>query len=114
MKLDFLQKGGKVNGKTAPNDGDEAVIPTGKEGGIDMNPSMWKKKPTLQPKQPVKKEPTYKLKPKESVKKVEQKKIGGKMKRKCSCGCDLKISKNAKGGIIEVCSCKCGGKMKKK
>ena len=114
MNLDFLQKGGKVNGKTAPNDGDEAVIPTAKEGGTDMNPSMWKKKPELQPKQPVKKEPTYKLKPKSEVKKVEQKKVGGKMKRKCSCGCDLKISKNAKGGIIEVCSCKCGGKMKKK
>lgn len=41
-------------------------------------------------------------------------KKGGKMNKKCSCGCSMKISKNEKGGLIEVCSCKCGGKMKKK
>jgi hypothetical protein len=41
-------------------------------------------------------------------------KKGGTMKKKskkCSCGCAMKISKNAKGGLIESCACGC--KMKK-
>lgn len=66
----YLQKGGKVNGKTAPNDNDENVIPTKNEGGTDMNPKFWKKdKPKLQPKKENKKvEPIYKPK----VKKAQQ------------------------------------------
>ena len=31
----------------------------------------------------------------------------GKKEKKCSCGCAMKISKNAKGGLIEKCSCGC-------
>lgn len=40
-------------------------------------------------------------------------KKGGAMKKKskkCSCGCAMKISKNAKGGLIESCACGCGMK----
>jgi len=35
-------------------------------------------------------------------------------KKKCSCGCDMILSKAAGGKVIETCACKCGGKMKKK
>ena len=31
-------------------------------------------------------------------------------KKKCSCGCAMKISKNAKGGLIEACACGCNMK----
>jgi hypothetical protein len=37
-------------------------------------------------------------------------KKGGMIKKKskkCSCGCAMKISKNAKGGLIESCACGC-------
>lgn len=37
-----------------------------------------------------------------------------KKKRKCSCGCDLVLTKASGGKIMEMCSCKCGGKLKKK
>jgi len=37
-----------------------------------------------------------------------------KKKRKCSCGCDLILSKTSGGKLTETCSCKCGGKLKKK
>lgn len=40
-------------------------------------------------------------------------KKGGIMKpkkKKCSCGCAMKISKNAKGGLIESCACGCNMK----
>lgn len=37
-----------------------------------------------------------------------------KKKRKCSCGCDMILTKAAGGKVIETCACKCGGKMKKK
>lgn len=39
-------------------------------------------------------------------------KKGGK--KKCSCGCEMVLSKAAGGKVIETCACKCGGKMKKK
>lgn len=42
---------------------------------------------------------------------------GGKVKpkkTKCSCGCDLILSKAEGGKVISTCSCKCGGKIKKK
>lgn len=97
----FLKQGGKVNGKTVPNNNDENVIPTKNEGGVDMNPNF-NKKPKLKPKQNTKPTPIYKPKPK-----VESKEKGGKMGKKCSCGCAMKISKNAKGGLIEKCSCGC-------
>jgi len=54
-----------------------------------------------------------------TIKKLQEfsKAKGGKIapkKKKCSCGCDL-ISTKAEGGkIVETCSCKCGGKLKKK
>lgn len=35
-----------------------------------------------------------------------------KVSKKCSCGCDL-VTKVSKGGIVEVCSCGCGGKINK-
>lgn len=35
-------------------------------------------------------------------------------KKKCSCGCNLILSKAEGGKVIETCACKCGGKMKKK
>ena len=76
-----------------------------------MNPKDWKKEsPKLQAK---------KEKPKQKYissdkKELDKKAKGGSMGKKCSCGCAMKISKNAKGGLIEVCSCKCGGKLKKK
>ena len=109
MEFKYLKKGGTVNGKPVPNDNDENVIPTKNEGGTDMNPKFWKKeKPKLQPKKETK-EPIYKPKPK-----IETKEKGGKMGKKCSCGCAMKITKNEKGGLIEACSCKCGGKLKKK
>ena len=111
MEFKYLKKGGTVNGKQVPNNSDENVIPTKNEGGTDMNPKFWKKeKPKLQPKKEVKKpEPIYKPKTK-----VETKEKGGKMGKKCSCGCAMKITKNEKGGLIEACSCKCGGKLKNK
>lgn len=34
--------------------------------------------------------------------------------KKCACGCDLILSKAEGGKVIETCSCKCGGKIKKK
>ncbi len=98
----YLKKGGKINGKVNPNDGDENAIPTKEEGGTDMNPKFTKK---LKPKQTTKPSPIYK--PKAKTEKVEEKKKGGKMRKKCSCGCAMKISKNAKGGLIEKCSCGC-------
>ena len=37
----------------------------------------------------------------------------GKMKKKCSCGCNLLLKKQG-GKLVESCSCNCnGGKMKK-
>jgi len=33
-----------------------------------------------------------------------------KKSKKCSCGCAMKISKNAKGGLIESCACGCNMK----
>ena len=102
MEFIYLQKGGKINGKVNPNDGDENAIPTKEEGGTDMNPKFTKK---LKPKQTTKPSPIYK--PKAKTEKVEEKKKGGKMRKKCSCGCAMKISKNAKGGLIEKCSCGC-------
>ena len=112
MEFIYLQKGGKINGKTAPNDNDEAAIPTKAEGGTDMNPNSWKKS-VLKPKQTPKKENKI-YKPKEKTEPVKTNKKGGTMGKKCSCGCAMKISKNEKGGLIETCSCKCGGKLKKK
>jgi hypothetical protein len=97
MEFKYLKKGGKVNGKTIPNNNDENVIPTKEEGGVDMNPNFKK----IKPKQTTKPAPIYKSKPK-----VETKEKGGAMKKKgkkCSCGCAMKISKNAKGGLIESC-----------
>lgn len=44
-------------------------------------------------------------------------KKGGSMKKKgkkCSCGCAMKISKNAKGGLIETCACGCSMKKHEK
>lgn len=102
MEFIYLQKGGKINGKVNPNDGDENAIPTKEEGGTDMNPKFTKK---LKPKQTTKPSPIYK--PKAKTEKVEEKKKGGKMRKKCSCGCAMKISKNEKGGLIEKCSCGC-------
>ena len=98
MEFIYLKKGGKVNGKTIPNNNDENVIPTKEEGGVDMNPNFKK----LKSKQTTKPTPIYKPKPK-----VETNKNGGKMGKKCSCGCAMKISKNAKGGLIEACACGC-------
>ena len=98
MEFKYLKKGGKVNGKTIPNNSDENVIPTKEEGGVDMNPNFKK----IKPKQTTKPAPIYKPKPK-----VETKEKGGKMGKKCSCGCAMKISKNAKGGLIESCACGC-------
>lgn len=98
MEFKYLKKGGKVNGKTIPNNNDENVIPTKEEGGVDMNPNFKK----IKPKQTTKPAPIYKPKPK-----VETKEKGGKMGKKCSCGCAMKISKNAKGGLIEACACGC-------
>lgn len=45
------------------------------------------------------------------LKKLQEYKKGGK---KCSCGCDLVMVKEKGGKISNVCSCKCGGKMKPK
>ena len=98
IEFKYLKKGGKVNGKTIPNNNDENVIPTKEEGGVDMNPNFKK----IKPKQTTKPAPIYKPKPK-----VETKEKGGKMGKKCSCGCAMKISKNAKGGLIEACACGC-------
>ena len=98
IEFKYLKKGGKVNGKTIPNNYDENVIPTKEEGGVDMNPNFKK----IKPKQTTKPAPIYKPKPK-----VETKEKGGKMGKKCSCGCAMKISKNAKGGLIEACACGC-------
>ena len=51
---------------------------------------------------------------KQVIDKLPKFKKGGILKnKKCSCGCDLKLTKKADGGIMETCSCKCGGKMKK-
>ena len=48
------------------------------------------------------------------IKNLPKFKKGGILKsKKCSCGCDLKLTKKADGGVLETCSCKCGGKMKK-
>ena len=105
MEFIYLQKGGKINGKSAPKDNDENAIPTKEEGGTDMNPKFTKK---LKPKQTAKPSPIYKSKTK--TEKVEEKKKGGKMRKKCSCGCAMKISKNAKGGLIETCACGCNMK----
>lgn len=74
------------------------ITQTKEERGVDMN-SNFKK---LKPKQTTKPAPIYKPKPK-----VETKEKGGKMGKKCSCGCAMKISKNAKGGLIESCACGC-------
>ena len=101
MEFIYLKKGGKINGKPNPNDGDENAIPTKEEGGVDMNPNFKK----LKPKQTTKPTPIYK--PKAKTEKVVEKKKGGKMRKKCSCGCAMKISKNAKGGLIESCACGC-------
>jgi hypothetical protein len=101
MEFIYLKKGGKINGKPNPNDGDENAIPTKEEGGVDMNPNFKK----LKPKQTTKPTPIYK--PKAKTEKVGEKKKGGKMRKKCSCGCAMKISKNAKGGLIESCACGC-------
>ena len=101
MEFIYLKKGGKINGKPNPNDGDENAIPTKEEGGVDMNPNFKK----LKPKQTTKPTPIYK--PKAKTEKVGEKKKGGKIGKKCSCGCAMKISKNAKGGLIESCACGC-------
>jgi hypothetical protein len=46
---------------------------------------------------------------------VAKKKVMPKSKKKkCGCGCDMILSKSAGGKVIETCSCKCGGKIKKK
>lgn len=45
------------------------------------------------------------------LKKLQEYKHGGK---KCKCGCDLVMVKEEGGKISNVCSCKCGGKMKTK
>ena len=102
IEFKYLKKGGKINGKVNPNDGDENAIPTKEEGGTDINPRFTKK---LKPKQTTKPSPIYK--PKVKTEKVEEKKKGGKMRKRCSCGCAMKISKNAKGGLIEACACGC-------
>ena len=109
MEFIYLKKGGKINGKVNPNDGDENAIPTKEEGGTDMNPKFIKK---LKPKQTTKPSPIYK--PKAKTEKVEEKKKGGKMRKKCSCGCAMKISKNEKGGLIESCACGCSIKKHEK
>jgi hypothetical protein len=84
MEFIYLQKGGKI--ATDSND---------------------KTKDSKKLTPPVKKqEPIYKPKP-------EVKEKGGTMKKKskkCSCGCAMKISKNAKGGLIETCACGCNMK----
>jgi len=52
---------------------------------------------------------------KATTKPIVQAKAGTKAKkRKCSCGCDLVLSKGDGGKLTETCACKCGGKMKKK
>lgn len=88
MEFIFLQKGGKI--ATDSND---------------------KTKDSKKLTPPVKKqEPIYKPKP-------EVKEKGGAMKKKskkCSCGCAMKISKNAKGGLIESCACGCNMKKHEK
>jgi hypothetical protein len=48
---------------------------------------------------------------------IKKQEKGGsvKKKRKCSCGCDLVISKDKGGKLTSKCACNCkGGKMKKK
>lgn len=45
-----------------------------------------------------------------AAKGAKLKKLRSIKKKKCSCGCDLEVKKSAKGGLIEVCSCGCGGK----
>jgi hypothetical protein len=36
------------------------------------------------------------------------------VKKKCSCGCDLVLTKSTGGKLMETCACKCkGGKIKK-
>jgi len=35
-------------------------------------------------------------------------KTGGTVKKKkCACGCAMKLAKNAKGGLVESCACGC-------
>lgn len=47
--------------------------------------------------------------------KPETFKKGGSMKKKCSCGCDLVLSKDKGGKLTSKCACNCGGgKLKKK
>lgn len=46
---------------------------------------------------------------------ITQGKKGMKAKRKCSCGCNLILSKENGGKVTEKCSCNCkGGKLKMK
>lgn len=45
---------------------------------------------------------------------IKKKVLPKTVKKKCSCGCDMILSKAAGGKVIETCACKCGGKMKKK
>lgn len=53
--------------------------------------------------------------PTSAAKGAKLKQLQNSKKRKCSCGCDLVITRGKGGKITETCSCNCkGGKMKKK
>ena len=43
---------------------------------------------------------------------LESLKKGGKMKKKCACGCDMVMKKEKGGKLVESCACGCKPKMK--
>lgn len=82
-----------------------ATLPAFKQGGAFIRPSGDANLNKPQPK------------PLLSTDKIKSKEKGGAMKKKgkkCSCGCAMKISKNAKGGLIESCACGCSMKKHQK
>ena len=112
------EKGGKTK-KLLPGtlSGDEIITD---EVYKDMNPAFWKDHqnelaakrlaPTKKQKPNTNLIPEKKDKPELTTDKYNKKAKGGLMKpkkKKCACGCAMKISKNAKGGLIESCACGC-------
>jgi hypothetical protein len=109
----YLKKGGSVKDKRG---GDETIT----KDYENINPAFWKDHQNelaakrLAPNKKTKPNtsiiPEKKDKPELTTDKYNKKAKGGSMptkKKKCACGCAMKITKNAKGGLIESCACGC-------
>jgi hypothetical protein len=108
-----FKKGGPVKDKRG---GDETIT----KDYENINPAFWKDHQNelaakrLAPNKKTKPNtsiiPEKKDKPELTTDKYNKKAKGGSMptkKKKCACGCAMKITKNAKGGLIESCACGC-------